>query len=181
MDWALHSLCNPAVFRPSGQMFSICLLSWLINREDPASEASSLFCAYMRWLNMKCVTPFLVDDWVPQSAAKRFAACAYCTAPVSMPSSSWASTSIIHPHFAWQHIHVKSMNRNVLGYSESKDWPWMQEENTTEIYGEGKLRLSYLSFWLQLSIVKYAAASWGGRDAAGSQTPGCSFVLWNRT
>lgn len=69
------------------------------------------------------------------------------------------------------------MNENVLGYSESKDWPRMQEEDTTEIYGEGNLGLSYLSFWLRLSVVKYPAASWGGRDAGGSQTPGCSFVL----
>lgn len=69
------------------------------------------------------------------------------------------------------------MNKNVLGYSESKDWPWMQEEDTTEFYGKGNLGLSYLSFWLQLSIVKYATASWGGRDDAGSQTPGCSFLL----
>lgn len=69
------------------------------------------------------------------------------------------------------------MNENALGYSGSKDWPQMQEEDITEIYGEGNLGLSHLSFWLQLSIVKYTTASWGGRDAAGSQTPGCSFVL----
>lgn len=69
------------------------------------------------------------------------------------------------------------MNKNALGCSDSKVWPQMQEEDTTEIYGEGNLGLSHLSFWLQLSIVKYTAASWGGRDAAGSQTTGCRFVL----
>lgn len=53
----------------------------------------------------------------------------------------------------------------------------MQEEDTTEIYSEGKPKLSYLSFWLQLSIMKNTAASWGGRGAVGSRTPGCSFVL----
>ena len=44
----------------------------------------------------------------------------------------------------------------------------MLEEDTTDIYGEGNLRLSYPSFWLQLLIVKHTAASWGQKDAAGS-------------
>lgn len=49
----------------------------------------------------------------------------------------------------------------------------MQEEEKTEICSEGNPKLSYLSFWLQLSIMKYTAASWGETGAAGSSFALC--------
>lgn len=131
----------------------IYLLSWLINIENVAIEASSLVCAHMRGLNKKCIAPFLADDWVPQSAAKLFAARVFCTSAVPVPSISLLSVHQHHQSPVCRTTHACKAHEQECAWPDTAwmDWPWMQEEDTTEICGEGNPKLSYLSFWLQLS------------------------------